>query len=140
MENDRIFNLPEGTIVAKNNGRDEAHEYWIKNITKIGDTPIVLEDNYTVINFMEVFGEATSVSGVLNEQIAIMLLDRIKKLEAVRHDEHNIKMIEALNTFIDAAYARKELNANERAQIVERMTNSRLINNELNKPDLKQPE
>lgn len=106
-----VFPSKENTIEAvKTDGYDGAHRYRVRYCVgydskkcKIGYT-----DRTTTIQFVQKNDDGSIIPGLQSEQLALILLDRVKKLNERYPSEYNEKQIEGLTMFLDACRARIE--------------------------------
>lgn len=106
-----VFPSKENTIeVIKTDGYDGAHRYRVRHCAgydgkkcKIGYT-----DRTTTIQFVQKNDDGSIIPGLQSEQLALILLDRVKKLNERYPSEYNEKQIEGLTMFLDACRARIE--------------------------------
>ena len=88
------------------------HAYYIRRCTgfKVGET--IYSDtgefvrDWTTIQFVQKFENGFLIPGLQNEQLIIVLKDRIKKLDAKFPHPENQNMLKALDDFLEASKRR----------------------------------
>lgn len=107
-----VFPSKEETIEVSLNNDDfgGAHRYRAK--MSLGYDPKkkknIYLDKTDTIQFIQKNEDGTIIPGWQSEQLAMILLDRVKKLDARYPSEYNAKQIEGLEIYLDACRARIE--------------------------------
>lgn len=83
-----------------------AHLYSVTNSLGFSNGKADYHDSSQVIQFVKKEEDGTMTPGVQSEQLAIILMDRARKLNAVYPSEQNLKMIIGLKIFLDACKER----------------------------------
>lgn len=106
---DTVFPCEEKTITVKDDPiYGGAHHYHVQNCLGFENGTSKYGKVATVIYFIKKEEDGTIVPGVQHEQLAIVMLDSIEKLNARFPSPQNAKMIEGLNMFLDASKERVE--------------------------------
>ena len=85
-----------------------AHNYTFVNSLGFSEGEAKYDTSTQSIQFVQKNVDGTMTPGVQSEQIVIALLDRTAKLNGRFPSEHNEKMMNGLNTFLDACQERIE--------------------------------
>jgi hypothetical protein len=85
-----------------------AHKYEIQNSLGFNNGKAELHDSKQTIQFVQKNDDGIMIPGVQSEQLAFILLDRCKKLNARFPSTHNEKMIIGLEMFLIACQERVE--------------------------------
>lgn len=104
-----VFNSIEPTIeVNPNDGYEGAHRYRAKMCVGFNATENAPEytDKQDTIQFVQKNEDGTVIPGWQSEQLALILLDRVKKLNARFPSEYNEIQIKGLEMYLDACKAR----------------------------------
>lgn len=108
-----VFPSTERTIEPYRQGQS-AHAYFIRKCVgfKNGNTRYADSawpgSSFTTIRFVERRENGDIIPGLQNEQLIIMLKDRIKKLDAKFPHPENQNMLKALDDFLEASKRRVE--------------------------------
>lgn len=106
-----VFPSKEETIeVLPNDGYEGAHRYRAKMSFGYDSKrkKNIYSDKTDTIQFIQKNEDGTIIPGWQSEQLAMILLDRVKKLDAKYPSEYNAKQIEGLEIYLDACRARIE--------------------------------
>lgn len=106
-----VFPSKEETIeVLPNDGYEGAHRYRAKMSLGYDSKKKknVYSDKTDTIQFVQKNEDGTIIPGWQSEQLAMILLDRVQKLNAKYPSEYNEKQIEGLQIYLDACRARIE--------------------------------
>lgn len=111
VENLLVFPSLESTIeVIPNDGYEGAHRYRARMCT--GFNPDKQNHNYVdktdTIQFVQKNEDGSIIPGWQSEQLALILLDRVKKLNAKYPSDSNLKQIEGLEMYLAACSERVE--------------------------------
>ncbi len=87
---------------------DGAHFYKIQNCLGFSSGATHYADTFQVLQFVEKNDDDTIIAGVQSEQLAIILLDRCKKLNTRFPSEHNQKQMKGLEMFLEGCKDRIE--------------------------------
>lgn len=85
-----------------------AHLYGVRNSLGFENGQAIYDQSYSEVRFVEKKDNGVTIPGIQSEQLAYILLDRCKKLNARFPSTHNEKMILGLNTFLEACQERIE--------------------------------
>jgi hypothetical protein len=105
-----VFPSEEKTIIV-NHSNDiygGAHLYDAKNCLGFKDGNTIYDDTIQRIQFVHKADDGTITPGLQSEQLVIVLLDRVEKLNKVFPCEENELQIKALNDFLSACKLRVE--------------------------------
>ncbi len=106
---DTVFPSEEKTITVKDDPiYGGAHCYHIQNCLGFENGTTKYGNVATAVYFIRKEEDGTIVSGVQHEQLAIVMLDSIEKLNARFPSPENTKMVEGLHMFLDACKERVE--------------------------------
>ncbi len=83
-----------------------AHCYIMRECLGFADGVTSYTGNEQVIQFIQKLDDGTVIPGIQSEQLAIVLLDRHKKLNARFPSQQNEKMIQGLEMFLEASKER----------------------------------
>lgn len=115
-----VFPSEEKTVVVAIPEGDQyggAHAYWITNCLGFQDGQTLYQyrdqDGSKLpvghkIQFVQKNDDGSVIPGVQSEQLAIVMMDRCKKLNARFPSAQNEKMIQGLQMFLDACRERVE--------------------------------
>lgn len=92
--------------VNPNDGYNGAHRYRAQMCAGFENGETQYVDKTDTIQFVQKNEDGTVIPGWQSEQIVNILIDRTKKLNEKFPSEHNEKMIEGLQTFLDACKER----------------------------------
>lgn len=111
IKNLLVFPSLESTIeVIPNDGYEGAHRYRARMCT--GFNPDKQNHNYIdktdTIQFVQKNEDGSTIPGWQSEQLALILLDRVKKLNAKYPSDLNLKQIEGLEMYLAACSERVE--------------------------------
>ena len=79
-----------------------AHFYLIQNCLGFNNGKTEYDDSFQVIQFVHKADDGTITPGLQNEQLIIMLIDRIEKLNGRFPCKQNKTMIRRLNAYLEA--------------------------------------
>jgi hypothetical protein len=97
-----VFPSEDKTITVIDDGiYGGAHDYLIQNCRGFSDGKTVYETSQQVLSFVKKLDDGSVVPGLQSEQIALVLLDRCRKLNARFPSEHNEKQIKGLEMFLE---------------------------------------
>lgn len=111
VENLIVFPSTEPTIeVIPTDGYNGAHRYRAKMSVGFNKKTNSAEyiDKTDTIQFVQKNEDGTMIPGWQSEQLALILLDRVQKLNAKYPSPQNEKQIEGLQMFLDACRERIE--------------------------------
>jgi len=97
-----VFPSEEKTVLVL--AKDEyggAHHYLIQKCKGFNNGQTEYVDEYQYIDFVKKLHDGTVIAGLQNEQIYIMLIDRVTKLNSVYPCEENEQMIGYLQALLD---------------------------------------
>lgn len=104
-----VFPSEEETIQAHSDPvYGGAHRYVIKDCLGFKDGNTSYDNSCQVIQFIQKHDDGTLMPGLQSEQLALVLLDRAKKLNARFPSPFNEKQIAGLQMFLDACKERVE--------------------------------
>lgn len=104
-----VFPSEEKTIeVVYDKTYGGAHCYIMRECLGFADGVTSYTGNSQVIQFIQKLDDGTVIPGVLSEQLALVLLDRHRKLNARFPSSQNEKMIRGLEMFLEASRERVE--------------------------------
>lgn len=83
-----------------------AHRYQIQNSLGFSEGFAKYADSFQEIQFVQKNADGSMIPGVQSEQLAMIMLDRCKKLNARFPSEQNAKMIQGLELFLEACKER----------------------------------
>lgn len=109
VTNLNVYPSKENTIeVIKTDGYEGAHRYRIQLCTGFNSKKNTHDyvDKTTTIQFVQKNDDGSIIPGLQSEQLALILLDRVKKLNERYPSEYNEKQIEGLTMFLDACKQR----------------------------------
>lgn len=104
-----VYPSVEPTIeVIPTDGYDGAYRYRAKMCTGFDKNlnTSTYVDKTDTIQFVQKNEDGTVIPGWQSEQLALILLDRVKKLNAKYPSEYNEKQIEGLTMYLDACRER----------------------------------
>ena len=103
-----VYPSTEQTIkVIENQKYGSAYAYSISPMSKLdGDITIYNENNPQHIRFVQRLADGTWVEGIQDEQLAYILLDRVKKLNEKIPSVWNKMKIKALDIYLSACKGR----------------------------------
>lgn len=103
----KVFPSEENTISVEDDAiYGGAHKYELKNSIGFTDGKAQYVESSQTIQFVQKNDDGSMVPGAQSEQLAFILLDRARKLNARFPSEYNEKMIAGLEMFLDACEAR----------------------------------
>jgi len=103
----KVFPSEEETIsVVDDADYHGAHFYQMRNSLGFKDGKAEYVKSIQSIQFVQKNADGTMVPGLQSEQLAYILLDRVKKLNARFPSEQNVKMFTGLQMFLDACRER----------------------------------
>ncbi len=85
-----------------------AHEYTLRNSLGFNDGQAQYADSTQTIKFVKKLHDGTMEAGAQSEQLALIMLDRAKKLNSVYPSPQNEAMVFHLNGFLNACKERVE--------------------------------
>ena len=111
---DTVFPSEEKTIVPRQTDDEYggAHAYYIRRCKGFKDGETIYADtsefvrDWTTIQFVQKLENGQVIPGLQNEQLIIVLKDRIKKLNAKFPHPENENMLNALDDFLEASERR----------------------------------
>ena len=109
LPNLTVYPSKENTIeVIKPDGYEGAHRYRVQLCTGFNSKKNTHDyvDKTTTIQFVQKNDDGSIIPGLQSEQLALILLDRVKKLNERYPSEYNEKQIEGLTMFLDACKQR----------------------------------
>ncbi len=83
-----------------------AHCYIIRECLGFADGVTSYTGDEQVVQFIQKLDDGTVIPGIQSEQLALVLLDRCRKLNARFPSAQNVKMIQGLEMFLDACRER----------------------------------
>ena len=103
----KVFPSDQKTIsVSDDDIYGGAHNYSIQNSVGFNNGQADYVDSFQSIDFVKKDDDGNMNPGVQSEQLAFILLDRAKKLNARFPSSYNEQMIKGLEMFLDACEAR----------------------------------
>lgn len=104
----KVYPSQEKTIKAVN-AEDKyggAHNYLVKPCKGFVDGETKYEDFYMALNFVKKTDDGHVISGLQNEQLVHIMLDRQKKLNARFPSKYNDIMVKSLEIYLEACKSR----------------------------------
>ena len=103
-----VYPSTEQTIkVVENQKYGSAYAYSINPMNKLEDGKTIYnENNPTYLRFVQRLEDGTWVEGIQDEQLAYVLLDRVKKLDKKIPSTWNKMKIKALEIYLSACKGR----------------------------------
>jgi len=99
----KVYPSDEETIEVQHDKiYNGAHNYKVKHCVGFNNGNTEYVEQYSNIRFVEKLNSGDVIPGLQSEQLAYILLDRAKKLNARFPSEFNERMINGLNEFINA--------------------------------------
>lgn len=99
---------PSVAVAHDNDQYGGAHTYILENCLGFANGDTQYGGGVQVIQFCHKADDGHVTPGVLDQQLAIVMLDRIEKLNARFPCEENAQMIAALESFLEASRLRVE--------------------------------
>lgn len=107
--NATVFPSSEKTILVEDDKiYGGAHKYEIKNCIGFNNGETQYVESSQTIQFVQKNDDGTMIPGLQSEQLVLALLDRHIKLNGRFPSRENIKMVEGLETFLEACKERVE--------------------------------
>lgn len=97
---------PTVAVVNDHNNYGGAHHYLFENCSGFADGETQYGGGTQSIQFVHTLEDGTTVGGLQSEQLVIALIDRHKKLNSRFPSAQNEKMVQALESFLDACKER----------------------------------
>ena len=96
------------TIEFMNDDFNGAHRYRIKLSKGYNQTKkrVDYSDKKTVIQFIQKNADGSIIPGLQDEQLILVMMDRLKKLDAKFHSDTVTKKMKALQDYLDACKER----------------------------------
>ena len=96
------------TIEFMNDDFNGAHRYRIKLSRGYNQTKkrVDYSDKKTVIQFIQKNADGSVIPGLQDEQLILVMMDRLKKLDAKFHSDTVTKKMKALQDYLDACKER----------------------------------
>lgn len=96
------------TIEFMNDDFNGAHRYRIKLSKGYNQTKkrVDYSDKKTVIQFIQKNADGSVIPGLQDEQLILVMMDRLKKLDAKFHSDTVTKKMKALQDYLDACKER----------------------------------
>lgn len=102
-----VYPSDQNTIsVAYDREYGGAHEYYIKDCLGFEKGETVYANSISKISFVKKLKDGTVIPGLQSEQLVLVLLDRVKKLNEVYPDPNNELQIKGLEMFLEACQKR----------------------------------
>lgn len=100
--NDTVFPSEEKTVapIEVNDTYGGAHTYLVKKCAGFENGKTVYPGGITYIQFVRKNDDGSVIPGLQNEQLYIILIDRLKKLNAKFPDKRNDQQIEHLEALL----------------------------------------
>ena len=95
-------NYPTVSVVNDDNQYGGAHHYILENCKGFKDGKTQYGGGTQTIQFVQTLEDGTTTAGLQSEQLVIMLIDRIQKLNTLYPAPQNDKAILGLQMFLDA--------------------------------------
>lgn len=109
IEDFKVFPSEEATIWVEDDANyGGAHQYSAQKSTGFNDGKATYIDEYIGLQFVHKADDGTVTPGLQSEQLALIMLDRTKKLNARFPSVYNDKMILGLSMFLEACRERVE--------------------------------
>lgn len=94
--------------VDKNDGYEGAHKYRVRLCEGFVDGATKYNSKQTTLQFVQKNEDGTVIPGLQSEQLALILLDRVQKMNEKFPCEENKQQIEGLEMYLAACKARVE--------------------------------
>lgn len=102
-----VYPSDEKTIYVKPDANyGGAHQYAMRESLGFSDGKAKYVETLQEIRFVQKNLDGTMSPGLQSEQVAFVLLDRARKLNAVFPSEQNAQMIKGIEMFLDACESR----------------------------------
>lgn len=107
IENNCVYPSTEESIRVKYDEKYKgAHEYIVKPCMGFNNGKTDYIPFMSIVSFVQKHDDGTVTNGFQSEQLALILLDRVKKLNAVYPHPSNKKQIKGLQMYLDACKER----------------------------------
>lgn len=109
LEDGKVFPSDEQCVWVEDDAiYGGAHHYSAKKSTGFNNGKATYVEEFADLQFVQKNDDGSMIPGLQSEQLALILLDRAKKLNARFPSVYNDKMILGLNMFLEACKERVE--------------------------------